>query len=396
MELSKMKTENVKSLIEVLNSDARNAMHSILGFLELLSEGVLDPAQSGYIEACRAAADRHFRGIEDVHVILGLAAEEKPVIAHFAPSDLFARVAEVIGAIARRKGVALFCNVDSSVPHLVSADLGRIGHTLLRISEAVVSAIEGGDVHLNLRALLTTDGIDLIFEIFVPGKMLPAVLMFALEQDEYELDASLPGSEILALAAARCLATAVGGRVDASGNSSTGTRVAVTIPVAAPAGDVVQTQPRADLSSNTQRALRILVAEDSEDSFQLFRAFLQGQPHSIARATNGAEAVELASRGTFDLLFMDIRMPVMDGYAATRRIRELETGKDRPRMPIIVLSAEDLRTQRRQGALVGCSGHLAKPIRKHELLQAIRAYSHAGILDAGLVNSRSEPLKISM
>jgi two-component system, sensor histidine kinase and response regulator len=68
-------------------------------------------------------------------------------------------------------------------------------------------------------------------------------------------------------------------------------------------------------------------------------------------------------------------MPVMDGYAATRRIRELETGKDRPRMPIVVLSAEDLRTQRRQGALVGCSGHLSKPLRKLELLAAIRAYS---------------------
>jgi two-component system, sensor histidine kinase and response regulator len=68
-------------------------------------------------------------------------------------------------------------------------------------------------------------------------------------------------------------------------------------------------------------------------------------------------------------------MPVLDGYAATRRIRELETGKNRPRLPIVVLSAQDLRTQRREGALVGCSGHLSKPLRKHELLEAIRAYS---------------------
>jgi CheY-like chemotaxis protein len=370
-----MKIENVKGLIEVFNSDARNAMHSILGFLELVSDGALDPAQREYIEACRAAADRHFRGIEDVRVILGLAAEEKPAITHFAPGELFARVAEVIGVIARRTGVGLYCNVDSSVPHLVTADLDRIGHALLRISEAVVSAIESGDVHLNLRALLSTDGINLIFEIFVPGKMLPPILMRALQQVEFELDAGLPGSGALGLAAARKLATAIAGRVDASTDSSTGTRIAVTIPVAAPAGDVVQAQPRAALSSDTQHALRILVAEDSEDSFQLFKAFLQGQPHTVARATNGAEAVDLANTGTFDLVFMDIRMPVMDGYTATRRIRELETGMDRPRMPIVVLSAEDLRAQRRQGALVGCSGHLAKPLRKHELLQAISAYS---------------------
>jgi CheY-like chemotaxis protein len=117
------------------------------------------------------------------------------------------------------------------------------------------------------------------------------------------------------------------------------------------------------------------VAEDSDASFQLFKAYLQGQRHTVARATNGAEAVDLASSGAFDLLFMDISMPVMDGYAATRRIRELETGKDRPRLPIVVLSAQDLRAQRRKGALVGCSGHLSKPLRKHELLEAIRAYS---------------------
>jgi CheY-like chemotaxis protein len=370
-----MKIENIKGLIEVFNSDAGNAMHSILGFLELVSDGTLDPAQREYIEACRATADRHFRNVEDVRVILGLAAEEKPVITHFAPGELFARVAEVIGVIARRKGIGLYCNVDSSVPHLVSADLDRIGHALLRISEAIVSALENGDVHLNLRALLSTDGINLIFEIFVPGKMLPPVLMRALQQVEFELDAALPGSGALGLAAGRKLVTVIAGRVEASTDSSTGTRIGVSVPVAAPAGDVVQAQPRAAISLETQPALRILVAEDSEDSFQLFKAFLQGQPHTVARATNGSEAVELATAGAFDLLFMDIRMPVMDGYAATKRIRELETGMDRPRMPIVVLSAEDLRAQRRQGALVGCSGHLAKPLRKHELLQAIRAFT---------------------
>src|SRR5437016_12655738 len=100
-----MKTENVKGLIAVLNSDARNAMHSILGFLELVSDGALDPGQIEYIEACRAAAERHIRAIEDVRVILGLAPDERPVIVDLAPGDLFARVVEVIGAIADRKSV---------------------------------------------------------------------------------------------------------------------------------------------------------------------------------------------------------------------------------------------------------------------------------------------------
>jgi two-component system sensor histidine kinase/response regulator len=102
---------------------------------------------------------------------------------------------------------------------------------------------------------------------------------------------------------------------------------------------------------------------------------LNGQPHIVSRAVNGTEAVERATAETFDLVFMDIRMPELDGYDATRRIREWETGKNCARIPIVVLSAEDLRAQRRHGALAGCSGHLLKPLRKRDLLEAIRVYS---------------------
>jgi CheY-like chemotaxis protein len=386
-----MNIENVKGLIEALNGDARNAMHSILGFLELVGEGTLDPAQREYIEACRAAAGRHFRGIEDVGIILGLGPKERSAITHFAPGDLFNQVADVVGGIAGRKGIALLRDVDSSVPPVVAADLDRMGHALFRMSEAVVSAlgagdgnardVDGSDVHLNLRALPSPDATDLTFEIVAPAAMLSPVLMRALQQDDFEFDASLSGSGALGLVAARNLATALGGRVDASADPLTGTRIAAIFRVAVPSVSLALPQPGAGRSLETerslevQRVLRILVAEDSEDSFQLFKAYLRGQPHSVERAANGEQAVELAASGTFDLVFMDICMPVMDGYAATKRIRELETGTDRARMPIVVLSAEDLRAQRRRGARAGCSGHLSKPLRKNELLEAIRAYS---------------------
>jgi len=388
-----MKVEHIKGLIEVLNGDARNAMHSILGFLELISEGELDPAQREYVAACRVATDRHFRGIEDVRIILGLVPDEKPVITHFSPGDLFARVTEAIDIVAAQKGVGLFCNIDNGVPPVVSADLDRIGHALVRIAEAVVSTIGAGDVYLNFQVPSSPIGTSLDFEIFAPARTLSPILMRALQYDDFEFYASMPGSGALGLAAARNLITSLSGRVDASADPITGTRIVATLPVAAPMGSVAVPQPGVEPSTDAQRALRILVAEDSEDSFRLFKAYLQGQPHSVARATNGVEAVELAVTGDFDLVFMDICMPIVDGYTATRQIREWETGKDRARMPIVVLSAEDLRAQRRQGALVGCSGHLTKPLRKQELLEAIKIYSMPQS-SMPLVNFRSEPLKI--
>lgn len=368
-----MKLENVKGLMDVLNGDARNAMHSILGFLELVSAEALNLAQRENIEACRIAVDRHFRGIEDARVILGLTPEERPVITQFAPGDLFGRVAEAVGIIARRKRIGLFCKVEGSVPPVVAADLERMGHALLRIAEAVVNTIEGGDVELNLRGLSAPQGTSLSFEILAPLGMISPALMRALEQDDFAFDSSLPGSEALGLAAARNLVLSQGGRIQAA--STTGTRITVIIPVGTELSGVKALQPGGEELSPTNGALRILVAEDSEDSFKLFKAYLKDQPHRVSRALNGAEAVDLATAEAFDLIFMDIRMPVMSGYDATRLIREWETGKDRARLPIVVLSGEDLQAQRRQGALVGCSGHLLKPLRKQDLLEAIRVYS---------------------
>lgn len=386
-----MKIEDVKGLLEALNGDARNAMHSVLGFLELVGEGRLDAAQREYVEACSAAASRHFRDVEDVGIVLGLGPKQRSVIAHFVPRDVFGRVADAVGWIAGRKDIALLRDVDSSVPPVVAGDLDRIGQALFRMAEAVVSALDmgegngshvpGSEIHINLRAAPLPDATDLTLEIVDSAAMLAPVLMRALQQDDFVFDASLSGSGALGLAAARKLATGLGGSVDASTDPLTGTRIAATFRLAVPVVSQLPPQPRAELLPGTepapevQRALRILVAEDSEDSFQLFKAYLRDQPHTVERATNGEQAVESAATGTFDLLFMDICMPVMDGYAATKRIRELETGKDRARMPIVVLSAEDLRSQRRQGALVGCSGHLSKPLRKNELLEAIRTYS---------------------
>jgi CheY-like chemotaxis protein len=369
-----MKTINTSGLIEAFNGEARNSMHSILGFLELVREGPLTPAQGDHIEACRTAADRHFRSVEDVRTILGVVSEERPVVTNFVPSDLFGQVADVVGLITGRKGMGLFCNIDKSVPPMVAGDVDRLAHVLLRLSGAVVSAVEGADVYFSLRAHPTAHGINLTFEMAMPTTVLSPVLMRALQDDDFEFDGTQSGSGALGLAAARTLAVALEGSIQASADSTTGTRIAVTFAVKPPLG-LSPTQPGIDSPQENQQGLRILVAEDSEDSFGLFKAFLSGQPHIVARANNGAEAVALAATGAFDLVFMDICMPIMDGYAATRRIRELETGKDRARMPIVVLSAEDLRAQRRQGALVGCSGHLSKPLRKHELLEAIGTYS---------------------
>jgi hypothetical protein len=198
-----MNIENLKGVLEVLDGDTRNAMHSILGFLELIAEGELDKAQREFVEACRAAADRQCRGIEDARLVLALISGERQAIADFDPQDLFSGFAEVVGTMAQRKGVGLASKVANGVPSLVSGDADRIGHALLRVADGVVSGLDGGDLHLNLGAVASPDGFNLTFEIFAPGSILPPVLILALQQDEFEFDASSSSSDALGMSAAR-------------------------------------------------------------------------------------------------------------------------------------------------------------------------------------------------
>jgi CheY-like chemotaxis protein/HPt (histidine-containing phosphotransfer) domain-containing protein len=115
------------------------------------------------------------------------------------------------------------------------------------------------------------------------------------------------------------------------------------------------------------------VAEDSPDNRLLVEAYLKGSAHTLVFADDGRSAVDLFARGRFDLVLMDMQMPVMDGLEATRAIRALEQKEGRPPTPVVALTAnarpEDIAASR----LAGCDAHLSKPISRRQLLAALEA-----------------------
>jgi CheY-like chemotaxis protein len=126
------------------------------------------------------------------------------------------------------------------------------------------------------------------------------------------------------------------------------------------------------------RPLRILLVEDSEDNRFLVQAYLKNSPYTIEMALNGQIAVEKFLCGTYDLILMDIQMPVMDGYTATREIRRLEREEGRRPTPIIALTAYGLKEDIRKCLEAGCDDHLTKPLRKPVLLEALRRWVPPG------------------
>ena len=121
------------------------------------------------------------------------------------------------------------------------------------------------------------------------------------------------------------------------------------------------------------RALRVLLAEDSPDNQVLIRSYLKQTPHRLDIADNGAIALELFKNGHYDLILMDVQMPVMDGYEATKAIRAWERKQDLPPTQVIALTALALKTDGVKILEAGCNAHMTKPIKKQTLLEVLQS-----------------------
>ena len=133
---------------------------------------------------------------------------------------------------------------------------------------------------------------------------------------------------------------------------------------------VIDSTAGSDVFDET-RPLKVLLADDSRDNRLLVQAYFKKMPYAIDEAENGAVAVEKFKTGSYDVVLMDIEMPIMDGYSATRAIRAIERKTGRRRVPILALTASVLTEALKKALDAGCDAHIAKPVKKATLLAAV-------------------------
>ena len=144
--------------------------------------------------------------------------------------------------------------------------------------------------------------------------------------------------------------------------------------------------PTSDAPPEEERELHILLVEDSYDNRVLIEWYLKKTPYTVEVAENGEIAVSKFTAGHYDIVLMDMQMPVKDGYTATREIREWETEQGLEPTPIIALTAYALNEDVHKSLDAGCNGHITKPVKKAVLMAAIREQTE----DAGRVPARIE------
>jgi CheY-like chemotaxis protein len=360
------------ALLARLATEVRHTLHHVLGSIELASEEPLSREQTRYLGRCRESAHELLRIANDVSELADSGAfTETP--SRFEPSELLEGFKNLIGIRATRKDLTLRWSVDRQVPRAVLGFRQAVEMVLYRLVDNAIKFTERGEIALFARFnSLDERSSEIVIEVSDTG---PGIDRSVLDDLDRPIEQS--GNKGLGLRLARKQLAEIGGHLDVVRADDQGSMVAIVFPVtvsstAASTGDVLEKDP-------SEAKLRLLVEEDSDDSFAVFEAFVKDEGHVVTRAVDGAQAVDLFKHGVFDVVVMDVNMPVMDGYTATSMIRGWETIQGRARLPILLLSADDPGRQMCIGSAAGCSGYLTKPTPKRELLCALRHYSPLAI-----------------
>ncbi|MFN7935731.1 MAG: response regulator [Bryobacteraceae bacterium] len=354
----------LECLLLRLGNGVRETLHNVMGLLELTLQEPLSTSQTRYVTQCRAITDRLLRASNDAAELA--SGSDWPLSeATFSVRGMVEELAQFAQPLAARRGIRFSHQVATSVPVFAVADRAILQDTIHRLLDNSLRLTEHGFIQLTVNTSPAMPDC-LVFDIADSGPGFPEEFLRNLNAP-----LSLEHSRGLGLPIVRRRVNAMGGVFSVLSSTPEGAVVTLAVPVK-PA-HVQRQQP----SPEHSQSMRILVVEDCDDSYLLFEAFVAGEGHSIHRVRDGSQALDARIAHPFDIIFMDVNMPIMDGYTATHSIRDWETAHARTHVPIVLLSADDRSRQQSLGAAAGCSGYLTKPTSQSDLLAALYYYAHA-------------------
>ena len=374
--------------LATMSHEIRTPMNAIIGMADLLKETRLTSEQRKYVTVFGSAGENLLNIIDDVLDISKVESGQLSLdLKAFDPRHIVEKVRDVLAIQAQEKGLELSFHIASEVPATLTGDPLRLRQILINLVGNAIKFSKAGCITMDVKTQhrqpveQDSDKIELVFSVTDTGMGIPPNRLDLIFDNFTQVDASTTrehGGTGLGLSISKRLVEIMGGTIWVDSQMGKGSTFYFAIPFQ------IQTGTRRDRKTSAKtgrkkpvvlKQIQILLVEDTEDNRLLVKSFLKKTPYQLDVAENGLEAVKMFQLKKYGLVLMDIQMPVMDGYTATKRIRKWEIDQGVKITPILALTAYATNEDAQKSLKAGCTDHLTKPIRKAKLLETIRIYT---------------------
>lgn len=362
-----------------MSHEIRTPMNAVLGFTHLLQQQPMNEKSREYVTAIQHAGENLLEIIND---ILDISKIESGMMrlepVSFSLRGMLHSMELMFQPKALEKKLELSFSIDTHVPDILYGDVMRLTQVLVNLVNNAIKFTHQGKVQVKVSQVAAESGVRLLFNVSDTGigispDKLPAIFD-RFNQAEADITRKFGGTG-LGLTIVRQLVELQHGKITVESEPGKGSTFKVELPYTLgellPDSGENYTYSQDNFALPQQPDIRLLVAEDNKMNQNLLKHLLGNRQLHYQLVNNGQEALSALSRQHFDLVLMDLQMPEMDGYTATKKIRE----ELQSNIPIIAMTAHAMSGEREKCLQAGMNEYLSKPIREGELYRMIQVFT---------------------
>ena len=359
--------------LATVSHEIRTPLNGVLGMAQALKRDALNPSQLRRVDVITESGETLLAILNDILDISKIEAGRLQLdLADFDVGEMARGAQAAFTPVANRKGLSFDLVVEDAARGVYLGDSARVRQILYNLVSNAIKFTDAGEV----RGAITATPSGLRMEVVDTGVGIAPERVDSLFEKFVQADSSATrrfGGVGVGLTICKALCTAMGGDISVTSTLAEGSRFVVDLPLAP--GTAVATKPPAEAVApvGADASFRVLAAEDNRVNQLVLRTLLGQIGLDPTIVGNGAEALEAWEQGHYDLILMDVQMPVMDGAAATEAIRTREAASGRPATPIVALTANAMRHQVEAYRAAGMDGFLAKPLEIAALFRTIQS-----------------------